>query len=132
MVSETRCSRSIPTSSGPRCSRKSCLKDARWFIVPMTMTASVAGGHAFNVDGYTEARQYLSCQLGLERNRQRDFALNAFSYKSYTFNIEQQMIIGLQPPITTPTIMATPYQLDMTGYVDQRVVPTLSSFGANA
>ena len=76
-------------------------------------------GHAFNVDGYSEASNTYHVNWGWSGIGNGDFALNAFSYKSYTFNIEQQMIIGLQPPITTPTIMATPYQLDMAAYVDQ-------------
>lgn len=76
-------------------------------------------GHAFNVDGYSEASNTYHVNWGWSGIGNGDFALNAFSYKSYSFNIEQQMLIGLQPPITTPTIMATPYQLDMAAYVDQ-------------
>lgn len=76
-------------------------------------------GHAFNVDGYSEASNTYHVNWGWSGIGNGDFALNAFGYKSYTFNIEQQMILGLQPPITTPTIMATPYQLNMTSYVDQ-------------
>ena len=76
-------------------------------------------GHAFNVDGYSEASNTYHVNWGWSGIGNGDFALNAFGYKSYTFNIEQQMIIGLHPPITTPTIMATPYHLDMSSYVDQ-------------
>ena len=48
-----------------------------------------------------------------------DFALNAFSYRDYSFNIEQEMIIGIHPPITTPTIIVAPRQIDIEAFVDQ-------------
>ena len=76
-------------------------------------------GHAFNVDGYNEGTNTYHVNWGWSGIGNGDFALNAFSYKNYSFNIEQQMLIGLQPPITTPTIMATPYQLNMAAFVDQ-------------
>ena len=81
-------------------------------------------GHAFNVDGYNEASNTYHVNWGWSGIGNGDFALNAFGYKSYTFNIEQQMILGLQPPITTPTLFATPYQLNMTSYVDQSSTDT--------
>lgn len=81
-------------------------------------------GHAFNVDGYSAASNTYHVNWGWSGIGNGDFALNAFGYKSYTFNIEQQMILGLQPPITTPTIMATPYQLNLTSYVDQSSTDT--------
>ena len=81
-------------------------------------------GHAFNVDGYSEASNTYHVNWGWSGIGNGDFALNAFGYKSYTFNIEQQMIIGLQPPITTPTLFVTPFQLNMASYVDQSSTDT--------
>ena len=81
-------------------------------------------GHAFNVDGYSAESNTYHVNWGWSGIGNGDFALNAFGYKSYTFNIEQQMILGLQPPITTPTILATPFQLNMTSYVDQSSTDT--------
>ena len=76
-------------------------------------------GHAFNVDGYTAATDTYHVNWGWSGIGNGDFALNAFSYRDYTFNIEQQMIIGIHPPITTPTINVTPRQINMEAFVDQ-------------
>ena len=76
-------------------------------------------GHAFNVDGYTAETDTYHVNWGWSGIGNGDFALNAFSYKSYSFNIEQQMMMGIHPPITTPTIIVTPHQIDMEAYVDQ-------------
>ena len=81
-------------------------------------------GHAFNVDGYSEASNTYHVNWGWSGIGNGDYALNAFGYKNYTFNIEQEMILGLQPPITTPTLFATPYQLNMSSYVDQSSTDT--------
>ena len=76
-------------------------------------------GHAFNVDGYTAATDTYHVNWGWSGIGNGDFALNAFSYRDYTFNIEQQMIIGIHPPITTPTINVTPRHINMEAFVDQ-------------
>ena len=76
-------------------------------------------GHAFNVDGYTAATDTYHVNWGWSGIGNGDFALNAFGYRDYTFNIEQQMIVGIHPPITTPTIIVAPRQIDMEAFVDQ-------------
>ena len=76
-------------------------------------------GHAFNVDGYTAATDTYHVNWGWSGVGNGDFALNAFGYRDYTFNIEQQMIVGIHPPITTPTIIVAPRQIDMEAFVDQ-------------
>ena len=76
-------------------------------------------GHAFNVDGYDPADNTYHVNWGWSGIGNGDFALNAFSYGRYTFNIEQQMIIGIQPPVTTPTLRVSPLRLSMESYVDQ-------------
>ena len=76
-------------------------------------------GHAFNVDGYTAATDTYHVNWGWSGIGNGDFALNAFGYRDYTFNIEQQMIVGIHPPITTPTIIVSPRQIDMEAFVDQ-------------
>ena len=76
-------------------------------------------GHAFNVDGYTAATDTYHVNWGWSGIGNGDFALNAFSYRDYTFNIEQQMIVGIHPPITTPTVIVTPRHIDMEAFVDQ-------------
>ncbi len=76
-------------------------------------------GHAFNVDGYTAATDTYHVNWGWSGVGNGDFALNAFGYRDYTFNIEQQMIVGIHPPITTPTIVVAPRQIEMEAFVDQ-------------
>jgi hypothetical protein len=76
-------------------------------------------GHAFNVDGYTPADNTYHVNWGWSGIGNGDFVLNAFSYGRYTFNVEQQMIIGIQPPVTTPTLRVSPLRLSMEAYVDQ-------------
>ena len=76
-------------------------------------------GHAFNVDGYNPADNTYHVNWGWSGDGNGDFALNAFSSSGYTFNVEQQMILGIQPPAVGPSIKATPSKLDINGFVDQ-------------
>ena len=76
-------------------------------------------GHAFNVDGYTPSTNTYHVNWGWSGDGNGDFALNAFSSSGYTFNVEQQMILGIQPPAVGPSIKATPSKLDINGFVDQ-------------
>ena len=76
-------------------------------------------GHAFNVDGYTAGTGTYHVNWGWSGEGNGDFALNAFNYGNYSFNIEQQMIIGIQPPITTPTIRVSSTHLEMDAYVEK-------------
>ena len=85
-------------------------------------------GHAFNVDGYTSATDTYHVNWGWSGIGNGDFALNAFGYRDYTFNIEQEMIVGIHPPITTPTIIVAPRQIDMEAFVDQS---STASFNVN-
>ena len=55
-------------------------------------------GHAFNVDGYTASDNTYHVNWGWSGDGNGDFVLNAFSSSGYTFDIEQQMIMGIQPP----------------------------------
>lgn len=81
-------------------------------------------GHAFDVDGYDAATDTYHVNWGWSGRGNGDFALNAFSYRDYTFNIEQQMIVGVHPPITTPTIIVAPRHIDMAAFVDQNSTAT--------
>ena len=86
-------------------------------------------GHAFNVDGYTPTTNTYHVNWGWSGIGNGDFALNAFSYGRYSFNIEQQMIIGIQPPATTPTLRVSPAQLSMEAYVDQSATSSFTVKG---
>ena len=70
-------------------------------------------GHAFNVDGYNPADNTYHVNWGWSGDGNGDFVLNAFSSSGYTFNIEQQMIMGIQPPAQGPAIKVNPSRLDM-------------------
>ena len=82
-------------------------------------------GHAFNVDGYNAEDNTYHVNFGWSGIGNGDYALNAFSYKDYTFNIEQQMILGIQPPIIEPTIRVNAYHLNLSSYVDQTATATV-------
>ena len=86
-------------------------------------------GHAFNVDGYNAADDTYHVNWGWSGEGNGDFALNAFSYGDYTFKVEQLIIKGLQPPITTPTIKVSPVQLNMQAYAEQTDVATFTVKG---
>ena len=86
-------------------------------------------GHAFNVDGYTPATNTYHVNWGWSGVGNGDFALNAFNYGKYSFSIEQQMIMGIQPPATTPTLRVSPLQLNMEAYVDQSTTATFNVKG---
>ena len=86
-------------------------------------------GHAFNVDGYNADDNTYHVNWGWSGIGNGDFALNAFSYGNYTFNLEQQMVRGIQPPVTTPTIRVSPFQIEMNAYVDQPSTATINVMG---
>ena len=86
-------------------------------------------GHAFNVDGYTPSSNTYHVNWGWSGDGNGDFALNAFSSSGYTFNVEQQMVLGIQPPALGPAIKANPTKLDMAGFVDQTTTATFTVKG---
>ena len=75
------------------------------------------GGHAFNVDGYTSSSNKYHCNFGWSGTGNGWCSLNSFKYSSYTFNVYQQMVIGIQPPTstTTPELSVSPTSLTFTG-----------------
>ena len=86
-------------------------------------------GHAFNVDGYNTADNTYHVNWGWSGNGNGDFALNAFYHGGLTFNIEQAIIKGLQPPVTTPTIRVVPTQLDLSAYAEQTATASFTVKG---
>ena len=90
---------------------------------PIVMCAYAHGmngisGHAFNVDGYDADRDMYHINWGWSGSSNGYFALNAFRGGSSTYNICQQLIIGVEPPITVPTIKAKRSFLSVSSYVD--------------
>ena len=86
-------------------------------------------GHAFNVDGYNATDNTYHVNWGWSGEGNGYYALNAFSYGDYTFNVEQLIIKGLQPPITTPTIRVSPIQLNMQAFAEHTDVATFTVKG---
>ena len=86
-------------------------------------------GHAFNVDGYKASDNTYHVNWGWSGDGNGDFALNAFSESGYTFNIEQQMIMGIKPPLQGPGIKVSPRKLDMDAIVGQTATATITVKG---
>ena len=64
-------------------------------------------GHAFNVDGYKASDNTYHVNWGSGGNGDGYFVLNSFIPPFGTnYNVEQQMIMGIEPPPTTKTIKA--------------------------
>ena len=87
--------------------------------------ASGGGGHAFNVDGYDSSTNKYHVNFGWSGNYNDWFALNAFSGQGSTYNVYQQMVIGIQPPELGPAIKVNPARLKMESFVDQNATATV-------
>ena len=66
-------------------------------------------GHAFNVDGYNAADGTYHINWGWSGNGNGYFALNAFVDGNYHYNLNQLMIMGIEPP--APIESYTPVML---------------------
>lgn len=86
-------------------------------------------GHAFNVDGYTASDNTYHVNWGWSGSGNGDFVLNAFSSSGYTFNYEQQMIMGIQPPAQGPAIKVYPSKLEMNAYPGKTTTATVKVRG---
>ena len=86
-------------------------------------------GHAFNVDGYNPTDNTYHVNWGWSGEGNGDFVLNAFSSGGYTFSIEQQMIMGIQPPTQGPAIKVNRSKLDMDAIVGQGATATITVKG---
>lgn len=75
-------------------------------------------GHAFNIDGYDAYQDMYHINWGWGGSGNAYFVLNAFRGSSMTFNIGQQLIIGIEPPATVPTIKANTTRLKMNALVE--------------
>ena len=78
-----------------------------------------AGGHAFNVDGYNSSTNKYHINFGWSGDGNQWCAMNAFSDSggSYTFNSDQQMVIGIQPPMGM--IKANPSEVNFNGFAGE-------------
>ena len=74
------------------------------------------GGHAFNVDDYDATNNKYHINFGWSGSSNNYYALNAFNGGGSTFNQYQQMVIGIQPPLSTPRLKADQSNLSFTCY----------------
>ena len=86
-------------------------------------------GHAFNVDGYNPNTNTYHVNWGWSGSGNGDFALNAFNGGGSTYNIEQQMIMGIQPPAQGPSIKANRSKLNIEAFVEQSNTATFTVKG---
>ena len=86
-------------------------------------------GHAFNVDGYTVGTSTFHVNWGWSGEGNGDFALNAFTGNEMTYNIEQQMILGIQPPPEGPVIRVNPAKLNLSAMADETTTATFTVRG---
>ena len=96
--------------------------------------SSNAGGHAFNVDGYNSSTNKYHINFGWSGDGNAWCSLNAFGYSSYNFNVYQQMVIGIQPPSSTPatpTLTVSPTSLSFSTTAGQTVSKTFTVTGTN-
>lgn len=83
-----------------------------------------AGGHAFNVDGYDSSLNKYHINFGWSGDGNNWCAMNAFSDgEGYTFNSDQQMIIGIQPPMGI--IKTNPSEVNFNGFAGETYTQTV-------
>ena len=87
------------------------------------------GGHAFNVDGYNSSTNKYHINFGWSGEGNDWCALYAFGYSYYNFNVYQQAVIGIQPPLQGSGIKVSPAKLDMNAYVDKTTTATFTVKG---
>ena len=89
------------------------------------------GGHAFNVDGYDSSTNKYHINWGWSGSYNNYFAINAFNGGGSTYNQYQQMVIGIQPPITMPRLKADANELSMECYKNMTATSTFNLVGRN-
>ena len=87
-------------------------------------------GHAFIIDGYDASDDTYHINWGWSGTGNANYALNAFKGGGEVFNVGQQLIIGIEPPATSPTIKAWSTRLFTTAYVDSTATASFTVKGA--
>lgn len=98
---------------------------------PILMCAYSAtwSGHAFNIDGYDANDDTYHINWGWSGNGNAYYVLNAFKGGGEVFNVGQQLIIGIEPPVTEPTIKTFTSRVYTTAYVDSTAIGSFSVKG---
>ena len=87
-------------------------------------------GHAFDIDGYDADEDTYHINWGWSGSGNAFYALNAFKGGGELFNVGQQVIIGIEPPATVPTIKAWSTNVSAKAYVDSTKYSSFSVKGA--
>ncbi len=87
-------------------------------------------GHAFVIDGYDATDDTYHINWGWSGSGDANFALNAFKGGGEVFNVNQQLVIGIEPPATEPTIKAWSSRVFTRAYVDSTDVAAFTVKGA--
>lgn len=88
-----------------------------------------AGGHAFNVDGYDSTDDTYHINWGWSGDGDCYCVLNDFTDGYYTFDDDQQMVIGIQPPYLGPTVVPSMLNMALESYAEKSVTDVLTVFG---
>lgn len=85
-------------------------------------------GHVFNVDGYDANSDTYHVNWGWRGEANGYFALNAFEGNARLYNLGQSMVIGIEPPATSPTIKVPPH-VGIESYVNEQATTTFNVNG---
>ena len=86
-------------------------------------------GHAFNVDGYDADNDKYHINWGWNGSANGYFALNAFKGGGTVYRSGQQMVIGLEPPATVPTIKVRSSRVNINALADKSAIKTFTVKG---
>lgn len=89
------------------------------------------GGHAFNVDGYDSSTNKYHINFGWSGESNNYYALNAFNGGGSVFNQYQQMVIGIQPPLTTPRLKTDKSEIALNCFKNQTATDQFTLKGRN-
>lgn len=101
---------------------------------PLVMTAysqeeTGLSGHAFNIDGYDAELDTYHINWGWSGSGNAYFALNAFGTDGSVFNLLQQIVVGIEPPLNSPTIRLSATDMKFSAYEEKSTVKNLNVKG---
>ena len=101
----------------------------------MSDSSSLAGGHAFNVDGYDATNDLYHVNFGMSADKNTYYALHAFTLDNgmTVYDFYPLLFAGVQPAGLTndPRIGVNPSSLNMECYAGETTTATFSVTGIN-
>lgn len=107
------------------------LAEERPIVFCAISSGMFGGGHAFNVDGYDASTNKYHINWGWSGTSNNYFSLNAFNGGGSIYNEYQQMVIGIQPPVSGPRLKADNSELTMSCYKNKTTTSALKLNGRN-